>query len=358
MSKQLHEMSDEELLALDPSTLVEEQPPADEATTEEGESQAAPEQTEQPTDDVFEQETVNPTEDITPEVSQEPANEEPAEPQTEPEESTDVDYQSFYAAVTAPFKANGKEIQITDPSDVISLMQQGANYSKKMQEIKPHQAVIKTLEQNGLLDSEKLGYLIDLKNKKPEAIAKLLNDSEIDLYSFDTEQAKDYVPTQAIVPITPFEDTINSLSQDNPVFSEVLDSIINVWDDSAKEIVYGKPEILNIMNEHAKTGLFSQINNAIERERLVGRLTNVNYLQAYSIMEERFANVAKANTQSQPQPFTAPRPTQAKPSNPNNNNNKNKAAMPSASGNNNNNNNINPLAMSDEELLQYMSTLT
>ena len=43
MSKQLHEMSDEELLALDPSTLVEEQPPADEAPTEEEESQAAPE---------------------------------------------------------------------------------------------------------------------------------------------------------------------------------------------------------------------------------------------------------------------------------------------------------------------------
>ena len=357
MSKQLHEMSDEELLALDPSTLVEEQPPADEAPTEEEESQAAPEQTEQPTDDVFEQETVNPTEDVTPEVPQEPVNEEPAEPQTEPEGSTDVDYQSFYDAVTAPFKANGKELQITNPMDIITLMQKGANYSKKMEEMKPNLAIIKTLEQHGLLDLERLSYAIDLFNKKPEAIAKLVKESEIDLYSFDTEQAESYVPSVVVTPATELNEVIDELSESSAVFLPTLEKIISGWDEQSKRIITENPQVLRALSDHAERGIFDKVNEKIAYERMVGRMNHLPIIQAYMQLEPQFVNAQQSTQEAKP--FTAPRPAQSKPvSNPTNNNNKNKAAMPSASGNNNNNNNINPLAMSDEELLQYMSTLT
>ena len=40
-----------------------------------------------------------------------------------------------YNKVFAPFRANGKEIQVKSVDDVISLMQMGANYNKKMASI-------------------------------------------------------------------------------------------------------------------------------------------------------------------------------------------------------------------------------
>ena len=35
-----------------------------------------------------------------------------------------------------------------------------------------------------LNDADKITYLIDLYNKQPEAIAKLVKEADIDLYSF------------------------------------------------------------------------------------------------------------------------------------------------------------------------------
>ena len=42
-----------------------------------------------------------------------------------------TDYQAFYEKLTKPFKANGREIQVQNADDMIALMQQGANYSKR-----------------------------------------------------------------------------------------------------------------------------------------------------------------------------------------------------------------------------------
>src|SRR5215207_849386 len=77
----------------------------------------------------------------------------------------------FMAEVLKPFKANGREMSVTSPEEVRTLMQQGANYNKKMQGLKPHLALVKQLEQNNLLSDEKIGFLIDLSKKNPEAMA-------------------------------------------------------------------------------------------------------------------------------------------------------------------------------------------
>lgn len=352
----MYEMTDEELLALDPSTqLIEESVPEvepepqqteEEVTEPESPEQQVPEQTEEVTDpDVFEtQETTkesNPTEET--------VNDQEQEAKVNTEESN-TDYESFYKVITSPFKANGKEIQVTDPNDVIRLMQQGINYSKKMEQLKPQQAVIRTLEQYDLLDNDKLSYLIDLYNKKPEAIAKLVKDSEIDLYSFDTDQANDYKPAQVVEPVNILTETIDELTQQSPEFLPVLDNIINTWDSQSKQIISDNPQLLRIFNSHNETGLYEKISNAIEYERMLGRLNGVTYLQAYQEIEKRFIN--NQDNAPQPKQFTAPRPNQSKPVN--NNNNKNKASMPTNSTTTNNNNTFNPLAVSDEEFLKYM----
>ena len=80
---------------------------------------------------------------------------------TEPEKksiksSGSVDYEAFYKKVMAPFKANGKMITLRSPEEAIQLMQQGANFTKKMQAIAPHRKLLIMLENNGLLDESKI----------------------------------------------------------------------------------------------------------------------------------------------------------------------------------------------------------
>lgn len=351
-------MSDEELLALDPSQVVEEmssepdveaepQVQSDEVINSESPEQDVPEQTEEVTEsDVFETQTT--TEEPSPTV--ETVNDQEQEAKVETED-TNKDYEAFYKVITSPFKANGKEFQITDPNDAIRLMQQGINYSKKMEQLKPQQAVIKTLEQYDLLDNDKLSYLIDLYNKKPEAIAKLVKDSDIDLYSFDPEQANDYQPTQVVEPVNMLTETIESLVQESPEFLPVLDNIIDTWDTQSKQIISDNPHLLRIFNNHHQSGLFDKINNVIEYDRILGRLDGISYLQAYQEIEKRFINTTVDVPTNKS--FTAPRPTQAKAVvNNNNNSSKAKAAMPNSKPTNNNNNNINPLTLSDEEFLK------
>lgn len=56
-------------------------------------------------------------------------------------------------------------IELRDSSEAVQLMQKGANYTRKMQDIAPHRKVLLMLENNGLLDEGKLSYLIDLEKK-------------------------------------------------------------------------------------------------------------------------------------------------------------------------------------------------
>ena len=127
-------------------------------------------------------------------------------------------------------------MQISNVDDAIRLMQQGANYSKKMEELKPKRALIKTLEQHGLTDKEQLGYLVDLANKDPKAIAKLVKESGIDLYEFDVEQANEYSPNLQIQEPTAFEDIVSEITANNPDAIDVLNTI-GQWDDETKDFL-------------------------------------------------------------------------------------------------------------------------
>lgn len=277
------------------------------------------------------------------------------------EVSNGVNHEEFYNTLTKPFKANGREFQVTNPNDMIALMQKGLNYSKKMEEMKPNLNLIKTLEQYGLTDESKLSYLIDLHNKKPEAIAKLIKDSEIDLYEFDTEQANHYVPQSKVVHKTQLEEVISEVVEANPEFNSVLNTVYTDWDNQSKQAVIDNPNILRIISEQQTNGTYDKIMNIMEYEKAVGRLQGTAFLQAYSEIEQRLLGGStegqhQQQPQQQAQAFTAPRPNQT-----NNNSNaseqKRKVASPSTNTAKPNTEAIDPLKMSDEELIAYMEKL-
>ena len=247
--------------------------------------------------------------------------------------------------MTKPFKANGRELSITNADDAVRLMQMGANYSKKMEQLKPKQALLKVLEENHLDNQERLGYLLDLANKKPEAIAKLIKESEIDLYEFDIEQAEGYAPQLTITEPTAFEDTLQELLASNNSMYEVVNHM-GTWDSQSKEAIFNEPNILRAVSEQKANGMYDKIVDTIETERMFGRLTNMPYLQAYGIVEQQLMNNANK--------FTAPRPTN-KPDD-SNLDKKKKAGLPNGS-NATTQEQFNALSISDEDLLKMMATL-
>lgn len=276
------------------------------------------------------------------------------EQSAENKQAESVDYKAFYDSLTKPFKANGKEIHVTSPEDMIALMQQGANYSKKMAQLKPNLNAVRLLEQHGLMDKEKLGYLIDLHDKKPEAIAKLIKDADIDLYSFDTEQAEGYTPKQVNEP-TEIESVLNELYDTSEKFGEVVKDISANWDEKSKETLNQNPELLYALAQQAENGMYEQIINALEYERMLGRMVHTPNLEAYAAIEARIL-AANQVQQDTPKQFTAPRPAQSDAqtiTQASQVNDKKRKAMTPKSAGNSQVNDFDPLKMSDAEFLKF-----
>lgn len=232
-------------------------------------------------------------------VAQEPeATETPAVVPTEPTEpkpteapvvnaGDEFDYKGFYERVTGTFKANGREVTVKDSNDIIALMQQGANYDKKMAGLKPALQVHRTLDKAGLLDPEKIGFMIDLYQGKPEALARLAAEREIDLFNLDTAKGEGYVPQHQMA--SDQEVAMTSVLtdlQDNPTFKETF-SALQSWDAQSQDVILNNPEMLYMFQEHKDGGMFDTIMQTIQSERMFGRLRGVSTFDAYRTVGDR-----------------------------------------------------------------------
>lgn len=193
-----------------------------------------------------------------------------------------VDYKAEYERLLAPFKANGKEMAVQNVDDALSLMQMGANYNKKMAGLKPNLKIMKLLENSGLLNEEKIGYLIDLEKKNPAAINKLIKDSGLDPMDLDAAKAGEYRPTAYTVDDKEMElDAVLDEIQETPSYSRTLDIVSTKWDGPSKQVIAGSPQLLKVINEHVQNGIYDTISAAVERERVFGRLSGLSDIEAY-----------------------------------------------------------------------------
>ena len=234
-------------------------------------------------DDVETQETVvEQTEADTEEKVEETTNVEKVETSEEKVDTTEIDYKAAYERLTAPFKANGKEVAVTNVDDAIALMQMGANYNKKMAGLKPHLKVLKMLEKHGLMDESKLSYLIDLNGKNPEAIAKLVKDSGLDPMEMDTSKESEYKPKNYRVDDREIElDNVLEEIKDSPTYQRTLSTVSNDWDEASKQVVAATPQLLKVINSHMETGIYDLIQKELEKEKLFGRLDGLSDIEAY-----------------------------------------------------------------------------
>lgn len=290
-------MSDDDLLNYNPETPVEtkaEEVPATEQTT-----------AQEVQEEVTGEETipvVTATEET--QVEETPASQETPTGEESSEEvipANEVNYEDFYQNVTKTFKANGKEIQVTDPGDIIALMQQGANYSKKMAAIKPLMKIGRMLEEHQLMNEAELSYLIDLKNKNPEAIAKLVKESGIDLYEFDTAVGDKYVaPDRSVSDVSvELQNVLDDLQQNSPTYDRTIKVIGNDWDQDSRKILADNPQLIQIIDSQVQDGTFDTIAQVIEKDRMLGRLKGMSDLQAYKEVGERLQREYDAKTNAQ-----------------------------------------------------------
>ena len=200
----------------------------------------------------------------------------------EEDTSVEIDYKAEYERITAPFKANGKEVQVNSIDDAIQLMQMGADYQRKTTEIKPLRKIGEKLKQNGLLDEDQLNYLIDLKNKNPQAIQKLLKESGIDPLDIDTSEEVNYKPNNYQVDEKTIElnDVLDSI-QHTPQFDTTVKILGSQWDQQSKEYLSSNPQTISILNEHIGNGIYDTIANEVSKQRMLGRLNDVSDLDAY-----------------------------------------------------------------------------
>lgn len=375
------EMSDEDILKMNPPEVEEpkeelhqeEEEKQEESSTEKEDSQEESKESEENNDSKDETSEEESKEESTEEVKEEPKKEEENNPsgssskeeeksskeaekkeeskEQPSEKSATIDYKKFYEKIMTPFKANGKLITLKTPEEAIQLMQMGANYTRKMQAIAPYKKTLLMLENNNLLDENKLSFLIDLDKKNPEAIKKLIKDAGIDPMDIDTSTEPQYkegshkVSNEEAAFMTVLDDL--KQSQDG---MQTIKEINSNWDDASKNILWSSPDIMRTIHQQRENGVYQLIVDEMERQRTLGNISpETPFLVAYKqIGDALVANKQKAVPQPVAVKAKAVKTSTVK------NNEKAKAAAPNRTTPSAPKRFINPLAMSDEEFLKQM----
>lgn len=216
---------------------------------------------------------------------------------------TPINYEEAYKNMMKPLRANGKDIELRSPEELIKLAQQGANFTQKMQQIAPVRKLMLMLQNNNLLSEDKLSYLIDLDKKNPEAIKQLLKDAGVDPMDIDTSVAPAY--QQGNHKVTDeeanFQATLDSLS--GSAEGKATIQVINTtWDQASKDVLWSNPQLMEIMHEQQQSGLYDTVSAEIERQRLFGQLpATMSFLEAYKVVGDQMlaAEAVKKQTPAQ-----------------------------------------------------------
>lgn len=292
----------------------------------------------------------------------EPSTAEPGQEQKEEGKQSeglpaDFNYKEGYEKLMAPFKANGKVITPRSPEEAISLMQMGANYTRKMQELKPYRKVMLMLQNNGLMDEEKLSFLIDLDKKNPEAIKKLLKDSGTDPLDFNPDEEINYQGGNYRVTDTEadFATEIDDLKSTQEG-QATLGVISSTWDAASKDALYHNRGLLQTIHEQRENGIYDTIANEVNRLQMLGQISvGTPFIQAYNHVGNLLAQQGAFNQVAKPEPVQAVKPAVkpvvrvAQPKQTLANSEQAKAASLNRAATRKATPIVNPLAMSDED---------
>lgn len=265
-------------------------------------------------------ESLEDSEDLEEDTSTEESDEDDTADVTESSEDSDVSLdpkmKAEYDKIFAPFKANGVEMSASNADEVIRLMQQGVNYSKNMADLKPLKRVQKMLETHQLFDEDKLSFLISLSKGNKDSIKKLLADNDINPLDFDMEDTSEVqlpnykVNDNQIV----LEEVLNNVKS-TPHGAKTLDIIGTQWDEESRTQLVKNPNAITHINEHVRLGIFDRIASVLTKQRALGNMAGVSFLDAYTQIGDTLHAQGAFNDLVNPSAVSAPIPAKA-PSKP------------------------------------------
>lgn len=284
--------------------------------------------------------------------------------QPETKEAVPLDYKAAYERIMKPFKANGREIKLNSPEEVVQLMQRGAGYTKKMQQLQPSLKIIRMLQDNGLHDENVINAAIDVLKGDKAAIVHFLKEKGIDPLDMDTESAKGYKQTNHRIgdDTMALHSTLEEVNSSEHGTAIVRDA--NTWDTESKKAIFKNPQVLNLLADHREQGYYDQIVGEIEKQKALGNseIARLPFLHAYKVVGDAMEEKGMFGTQNAPaKQAEQPKPTpevlarQAAPRKPTApNSDRAKAASPTQNTAKRAAETVNPLAMSDEEFMKTM----
>lgn len=204
----------------------------------------------------------------------------------------------FYEKLSVPFKADGKDFSIRSPEDAIRLMQQGVNYSRRMQEIKPMKALNRVLQDNGLADQSKLNFAIDLIKGDKTAITQLLKSHKIDPMDLDTEKDSGYQANNYAgnAQDNDFRDALDETLA-TPEGQALVTHINADWDKMSKGRLRENPAILGNLQQLKSSGVYDKVVEELNYQKSMGYLTGVPFLQAFDQVGEAMKNAGVFESQ-------------------------------------------------------------
>lgn len=225
-------------------------------------------------------------------------------------------YKQAYEKITSPFKASGREFQVRNIDEAISLMQKGVDYTRKQQALKPRLVEMRTLEDQGMLGNN-LNYAIDLYNGNPQALAKLIKDKGIDINKLVPQTTNEFGET-IDAPETPYTPNNYTISPERYEFKEVTEELrrsdmfdkvadaLEKFDESSKEEFRKAPKYLLSLSNLIQSGVYDKVQAELEHARLVDApmIRNLNDFQAMDVIGRAMAQSGAFNQQpmQQPQP--------------------------------------------------------
>lgn len=229
-----------------------------------------------------------------------------------------INYQAEYEKLLGPFRASGRTVQAKNVDEAMTMMQRGVDYTRKMQQLKPNLKLMKMLEKNGLMNEEKLTFLIDLDKNDPAAVNKFIKDKSIDPFDLDPNSETEYKPGKHSV--SDEEMRFDSVLQDvrnSDNGQETITFIEKNWDQESMNVLYREPELLKLMDEHRSDGILEQITSEMAHRQMLGQLPeNTPYLTLYKSIGDELHTSGKLMVRGVPTNSRQPAKVQAQVATP------------------------------------------
>lgn len=179
------------------------------------------------------------------------------------------------------FKANGKEFEITDEEMkqmFPKVFGQAADYTKKMQQIKPWRKTIDALEQ-AKLKHEDINLMIDVFKGDKNAIAEVLKRTGVDAIDINQEEASykgnDYGRDETTLDLS---DVLESISGDSK-YAITHNILSKEWDDASFAELSADPEKVRLLHIDVMSGVYEKLLPDMQLAKVVdrGRKSDLEY---------------------------------------------------------------------------------